>query len=107
MYAYDIVESEGLVEVAAIGEYDYSWSELKMFYQPKARRFFWLEDSGCSCCSWGDSIDGFADFSDGDKAAATRAIETFYATIEGIPYASTAEECAAAKAAVRNFEAAE
>ena len=105
MNAYDVVETEGLIELTAIGEYDYSWSEMKVFYQPKSRRFFWLEDSGCSCYSWGDSIDGFADFSDGDKAAALRAVGAYADGLVGVQYASSTEELAAAKAAIRNFTA--
>lgn len=105
--AHDVIKDEGLIDVAEIGEYDYSWSELKVFYQPKSRRFFWLQDSGCSCNGWGDYDSSLADFSDGDKFAAIQAIDDFYPSVKGSNYASTEDEYANAKADVRNFKAPE
>lgn len=104
MSIYDVIENEGLIEVAAIGEYDYSWSEFKVFYQPSSRRFFWQDDSGCSCYNYGDDMNSLADLCDGDKAAAIRAIDAFYPRVSGLSYASTEDEYMNAKRDIRNFK---
>ena len=67
------------VEVATLedGRMDYEWAEFRAFYSPSARRYFWHGDSGCSCNSWGDEVQGVEDFENGDRASLLRAWETF------------------------------
>lgn len=49
------MSNRGYEEVAEFGDYDYSWSIVKIF--KKDGRLFALEDSGCSCYGYGDSWD--------------------------------------------------
>lgn len=52
----------------------YSWETTPFYYSPSARRFFWRSESGCSCNSWGDSIESVADFENGSRADALKAV---------------------------------
>lgn len=70
-----LIETEGMVEVADIGDYDYSWSELKVWYHPVNDRWYWLSDSGCSCNYYGDNGPySLGDLEDGDRQAAIAAL---------------------------------
>lgn len=65
------------VEVTELAYYDYSWSILRAYYSPSARRYFWYGDSGCSCNDWTDLIESPADFENGDRQALIRALREF------------------------------
>lgn len=52
----------------------YEWDEIRFYWSPSARRFFWHHDGGCSCNYWGDTIESAADFESGDRAAALKEV---------------------------------
>lgn len=78
MELYDLIEKEGLVPVAGLHAGGWEWAAIEVYYKPDARRFFWLEESGCSCYGFGDyapySLD---EFGDGDRNAAIAALKGF------------------------------
>lgn len=43
----------GYEVVASFGEWDYSWSEMRIY--KRDGRLFFITDNGCSCYSWDDS----------------------------------------------------
>jgi hypothetical protein len=45
-------EFPGYETVLVLGDWDYSWSELRVY--TKDGRIFYLTDSGCSCNGWND-----------------------------------------------------
>ena len=65
------------VAVMDDGGGSYDWSEVRFFWSPSARRFFWRYDSGCSCNYWGDMGNYVSDFEDGDRDAALKAVREF------------------------------
>lgn len=76
MNLYELIESEGLVSVAGLTAGGYDWSTVEVYYKPDARRFFWLEESGCSCYGFGDfGPYALGDFQDGDAQAAIKALK--------------------------------
>lgn len=74
----ETVETLGLTEVFATGQYDYEWAEFKAWRHPSGR-YYWFSDSGCSCSEFGDGFDSAADFEDGDRDALERALRTWHA----------------------------
>ncbi|WIC90181.1 hypothetical protein SEA_VROOMVROOM_31 [Arthrobacter phage VroomVroom] len=71
----ELIESEGLVEVAHLSAGGYEWSAIGVYYKPSARRFYWLTDSGCSCNWYGDGDYELGDLQDGDRQAAIQALK--------------------------------
>ena len=61
----------------------YEWDEIHVFYSPSARRSFWSSGSGCSCNGWGEGLSSAADFENGDKDAALRALDEWRAGYHG------------------------
>ena len=61
------------------GDSSYEWAQMKAYYSPSVRRYFWHSDSGCSCTSWSDDITGVSSFQDGSKADLLRAWGSFTA----------------------------
>jgi len=55
---------------------NYDWIDLGVYYSPTARRWFWYEDSGCSCYSW-EAPPTVEEWENGDKDAALRALDNF------------------------------
>jgi hypothetical protein len=55
----------------------YDWTELRAYYSPIARRYFWHGGSGCSCTCWGDGLRSADDFENGDRSALIRALRAF------------------------------
>jgi hypothetical protein len=64
----EVVQELQLVEVFAAGSGGYDWSEFKAWRAPTGR-FYWYQDSGCSCYYYGEHFTSAADFSDGDRGA--------------------------------------
>ena len=77
----------------------YSWETTHFYYSPSARRFFWRSDSGCSCNSWEDRIDSVADFENGDREAASKAVRR----IVEISYDTTPANALDAVESIRKF----
>lgn len=71
-------DTEDWVQVTGVslGEI-YSWEDIIVFWSPTARRYYWYEDSGCSCHYWGENLETVGDFYDGDRKAAERALREF------------------------------
>lgn len=65
------------MHVTSIESGCYDWCALHAFWSPSARRYFWLDASGCSCNSWGDYLSSEADFSNGSKSDLMAAIRSF------------------------------
>ncbi len=81
----EAIEQLQLVEVFAAGEYDYDWCEFKSWVAPSGR-YYWFEDSGCSCRGYGeDSFTAVSDFSDGTRATLERAFRTWRQGMDGRP----------------------
>ena len=76
------------------GGANYEWAEIRFFWSPSARRFFWRHEAGCSCNYWGSDPITVADFEDGDRTAALRAIREYG------EYLNDADKAAEA---IRNF----
>jgi len=72
----DLIAQEGLVEVASLSAGVWDWTTIAVYAKPDARRFYWLEESGCSCNFFGDA-DPYVlgDFQDGDREAAIKAVK--------------------------------
>ena len=64
--------TEDWVEVAHEMDSCFDWSAITVWWSPRARRYFWLSDSGCSCSDHLLETYDLSDFEDGDKAAALR-----------------------------------
>ncbi|GAA2230381.1 hypothetical protein N1031_07020 [Herbiconiux moechotypicola] len=78
MNLYNLIEAEGLVPVAGLSGGGYAWGRIEVYYSPRASRFYWLHESGCSCYHFGDAEPySLGDFSDGDRAAAIGALKGF------------------------------
>ncbi|WP_025157209.1 DUF7574 domain-containing protein [Leifsonia aquatica] len=81
----------------------YEWSGIAGWYSPSRDRYFWLEDSGCSCNGFGDSASSIEDFSNGSRADMLRAAEG-YLRVDGRYADFTVEERARALAAIRDYQ---
>lgn len=79
MDLYALKEAEGLVDVATLyGSEGWDWSEIAVYYKPAARRFYWLDEGGCSCSYFGDfGPYTLGDLQDGDRQAAIEALKAF------------------------------
>lgn len=75
--------------VATIDVGSYEWATFHAFYSPTSRRYFWLDDAGCSCSSWGDYVRSEADFHNGTKTDLIRAVHSF--TAENSEFVSPAD----------------
>jgi hypothetical protein len=64
--------SEDWQVVATDDEGCYDWSAISVFWSPSARKYFWYQDSGCSCTDHMDYVTGIGDFEVGDKADVLR-----------------------------------
>ena len=95
MNNYGIAYMDGWEEVITIYQGSWEWSEFMAYWSPAARRYFWDEQSGCSCYGWEfeEAADGWEN---GDRAALLRAVDDFYT--------DTPEEKHEAKMSVRNFK---
>lgn len=65
-----------LTEVYACFLGDYEWAQFRAWRAPSGR-FYWFDDSGCSCTGYGDSFTGVTDFSDGDRDGLERAFRAW------------------------------
>lgn len=72
MSIYNVIEDNGLTEVAEVGDYDYDWSITGIYFQRSSGRFFAYSDSGCSCYSYGENANALTDL---DEVTRARAIE--------------------------------
>ncbi|WGH21380.1 hypothetical protein SEA_EMOTION_31 [Arthrobacter phage Emotion] len=101
MNLYELKEAEGLVDVAGLSAGGWEWSEIRVYYKPDARRFFWRSESGCSCNYFGDFDDyTLGDFQDGDREAAIQALKGL-SHYDGDPGRDDVEREAAK---IRNFK---
>lgn len=78
--------TEDFIEVASAHSGGWEWAEFGVYYSPRAGRFYWLSESGCSCSSFADSITSVGDFQDGDRAAAIRAAKAEVVVSSSDPY---------------------
>ena len=69
---------------------NYEWSEVRFFWSPSARRFFWRYESGCSCNYWGADPITAADFESGGRDAALRAVREYGEYLSGADKAAAA-----------------
>lgn len=67
--------TEDFIPVADCGDGGYDWAEIRFYYSPRARRYFWFADAGGSCSYWGFHLDSISDMESGDRAAALRALD--------------------------------
>lgn len=65
-----------LTEVFAAGEYDYEWSEFKAWVAPSGR-YYWFEDSGCSCTYYGENFTSVSDLHDGVRSTLERSFRAW------------------------------
>lgn len=72
----EAIERLQLVEVFAVGEYDYEWAEFKAWVAPSGR-YYWYEDAGCSCTGYGETFTSVSDFSDGARSTLERAFRAW------------------------------
>lgn len=68
---------EDLEPVFLEDEGGYEWTAMGAWYSPSQRRFFWVQDSGCSCNSFGDGVRSVEDFQNGSKADLLAASDSF------------------------------
>lgn len=68
-------ELDKLELVAEEGEYDYSWSIVRVYYDAAQRIYYWFDDSGCSCSSWADSVASLMEFENGRKDDVIRGLK--------------------------------
>lgn len=79
MDLYALKEAEGLVDVAYLHDSEgWDWSTIEVYYKPAARRFYWLDEGGCSCSYFGDGSYTLGDLRDGDAQAAIEALKAFH-----------------------------
>ena len=72
-----IIAENNLVAVDTLSFGDgYSWTEMEVFYSKELDRFFWVQDSGCSCNALWDDIRSLADLCDGSRQNAANAVRT-------------------------------
>lgn len=64
-------------EVLTVMSGNWEWREFRAYWSPDARRFFWLDDQGCSCDAFGDNIE-LSDMQDGNRDALLDAISDFF-----------------------------
>ncbi len=72
----EAIEQLQLTEVFAAGEYDYEWAEFKAWVAPSGR-YYWYEDSGCSCRGYGEDFTAVADLHDGARTTLERAFRAW------------------------------
>lgn len=72
----EAIEQLQLVEVFAAGDYDYEWAEFRAWVAPSGR-YYWYEDSGCSCTGYGENFTSVADLHDGGRTTLERAFRTW------------------------------
>lgn len=85
------VKALDLVEVFEDGDGGgYDWNVFKAWRSPSGR-FYWWDESGCSCNDYGDGFRAASDFGDGDRDALERAYRDWaeggysnYGVIEGV-----------------------
>ncbi|WP_152346568.1 hypothetical protein [Brevibacterium sp. CFH 10365] len=80
----EIIKSEwgdrtvaGATEVFSYMDGGYEWDFFGAWYDPEARIFYWIEDSGCSCNSPMDWVDSTSELSVGSKDELIRAYKEF------------------------------
>jgi hypothetical protein len=95
--------TEDFVRVHAEYTGGYDWVSNDVFYSPSARRYFWYQDSGCSCYGPMESVDSVEDFSNGDRATALRAWDE-WAKGRTEWGELTADEVLAGRMAIRDFK---
>lgn len=79
----------------------YEWSEFKAFYSPKARRYFWHGDTGCSCNGWGEYITNADGFENGSREDVLRSWKAF---TEEYRYDFTPEQHLDGVGTIRSFK---
>lgn len=61
---HDFLESCIRLPAMCDGE---QWRDFRSFYDPRSKKFFWAEASGCSCYGLWDKIQSLTDFQFGNK----------------------------------------
>lgn len=80
-----VVKKSRLEIVALIDQGSgYDWDEMQFYYSPDTRRFYWFEDSGCSCNGFGDGVTSLDDLSNGSREDALRAARKYAASTTGL-----------------------
>lgn len=93
-----VEDFEHVLSIDTIGSYE--WDSLEAWYSPSRRRFFWIEDSGCSCNYLGQDVWSLSDFLDGDRDALLRAVRSKYENA----YSPALNECERDMAVVRDYQ---
>jgi hypothetical protein len=80
----ELAEATGLTLVHhAMTDYGYEWSEFAAYIDPADGRWFWIEDSGCSCNYFLDDVrPDRAALESGDRADALRAATAWEPYVE-------------------------
>jgi hypothetical protein len=60
-----------------MGVESYDWDQIDVFYNPPNGRFYWIEQSGCSCYGPWEVGMTVSDFNDGDAQQAVRAVRDY------------------------------
>jgi len=79
MYTKDeIIKENGLTLVDSWSNNEtYEWAEIEVFYSKEKKRYFWIEDVGCSCNSLWDSVYTIEDMCNGSRKNAIDAVGRF------------------------------
>lgn len=103
MGIYSVAEEHNLQEVVSIGDvgeaYSYDWSSFEGYYSPDARKYFWYEDSGCSCNAFGDMVNNLSELCNGNKEDLIRAADNWTSM-----YTRTMPERQTALIQIRDFK---
>lgn len=100
MSLYDVINLNGLEEVAFLSAGDYDWSETGVYFQRSSGLFFILEDGGCSCYFYGEFVESLSDL---DQAPRERAIEALKALGGDGFLAASSDDVQREVAKVRDF----
>lgn len=65
---------EDFEHIAGLLGADWEWDQLDVYYSPSRRRYFWVEQSGCSCDGPWEYIDSIDDFQSGMYADAKKQV---------------------------------
>lgn len=95
--------TEDWVHVATLDAgHGYDWDEVRFYYSPSARRFFYGHGAGCSCNSWEDDFTSAADFENGTRSDALAAVRRYADEMDSLP----AGDALDVAAAIRTFKTA-
>lgn len=76
----------------------YDWSELRVYWSPSARRYFWRCESGCSCDNPFEAA-SVIDYASGDRMMLIESVAGF-----ARDYSLTAEDAITASRAIFTFK---